>query len=112
MEDIFLSIWVPLISILWIGAWIAGTVVAAAIFRRERGRAQRIALWGFSLMLAVTVTRIALPPLLSLWLGASEISRSSTIAVVSGFLALVQVAAIVCIAYAFWRLGKAKVSAQ
>jgi len=37
--------------IYWIVAWLAGTVVAVKLFRRERGRAQRVGLWGFAIML-------------------------------------------------------------
>lgn len=115
MEDIFLSVWFPLISILWVATWIAGTVVAAIVFRRKGGRAQRMALWGFSLMLAVTVITPFLSPLLSWLPGTNAMGGSSpdaTYAAVSGFLRLVQVAAIACIVYAFWQLGKAKVAAQ
>jgi hypothetical protein len=112
MEDVLPSAWVFTIFILWIAALIGGTVVVAINFKRERGRAQRLALWGFSLMLAVSVIRTAIFPLLSWWFEPREVGQGSISAAVGGFLWLIQVAAIICIVYAFWLLGRARVSAQ
>lgn len=114
MSYFILALWSILAYVPWIAAWLAGTVIAAILFRRESGRAQRVALWGFSLMLAVSVIRAALSPLGS-WLvnrGTSMASAGAISAAVSGCLALIGLAAVVCIVYAFWNLGRARSAAQ
>ncbi len=99
----------------WIAAWLAGTVIAVKLFRRERGRVQRVGLWGFALMLAVSVIQPLLMGGLTPWFAEREMRPESFSIILSAInipSSIIQLGAIVCIVYAFWVLGKARLSSN
>ena len=104
--DYFASAWLGLLSVSpIIVAWIIGIVIAARMMKRGGGKAERLLLIGCCLMLAESLVS-PFSTVLMLWLIAERAISAQgygfTMSIARIPLAIISLAGIVCLVYAFW----------
>ena len=109
--DYFASVGLGLLSVSPIlVAWIVGIVIAARMMKRGGGKAERLLLIGCCLMLAESLVS-PFSSVLMTWLIAGQNMPRQRAAFTIGItripLAIISLAGIVCLVYAFWIKFKA-----
>ncbi|MFC2070191.1 hypothetical protein ACFLTB_03340 [Chloroflexota bacterium] len=92
-------------SIPGLAAWLTGIVVAVIMVRRGGGKPEKLLLIGCSLMLFTVLASPILRGLIRYWMSEKDVSNLSAAAAmawVSIPMAVLSLAGIVCLLWAFW----------